>query len=121
MLQVTIEHARSRKGRGGGGGGGGSGDGGMGRFSPRFSSYRQSRSSGPSYGPPVRTEHRLIVENLSSRISWQVKIGSTGLWSQPITAHGQGERESGGSRVRAGRVDSMKDEERGEPERTREV
>lgn len=24
------------------------------------------------YGPPVRTEHRVIVENLSSRISWQV-------------------------------------------------
>lgn len=24
------------------------------------------------YGPPVRTDHRLIVENLSSRISWQV-------------------------------------------------
>lgn len=26
------------------------------------------------YGPPVRTEHRLIVENLSSRISWQVRF-----------------------------------------------
>lgn len=25
------------------------------------------------YGPPVRTDHRLIVENLSSRISWQVR------------------------------------------------
>ena len=24
------------------------------------------------YGPPTRTDHRLIVENLSSRISWQV-------------------------------------------------
>ena len=24
------------------------------------------------YGPPTRTEHRLIVENISSRISWQV-------------------------------------------------
>ncbi|KAL7992355.1 hypothetical protein Chor_016611 [Crotalus horridus] len=23
------------------------------------------------YGPPLRTEHRLIVENLSSRVSWQ--------------------------------------------------
>ncbi|MGH0141426.1 UNVERIFIED_CONTAM: hypothetical protein FKN15_012388 [Acipenser sinensis] len=23
------------------------------------------------YGPPVRTEHRIVVENLSSRISWQ--------------------------------------------------
>uniref|UniRef100_A0A3B1IE14 Serine and arginine rich splicing factor 5a n=1 Tax=Astyanax mexicanus TaxID=7994 RepID=A0A3B1IE14_ASTMX len=25
----------------------------------------------PRYGPPVRTEHRIVVENLSSRISWQ--------------------------------------------------
>lgn len=54
--------------------------GGSGRFSPRFSgggwgSRRDSRSGGSRYadryGPPVRTEHRLIVENLSSRISWQ--------------------------------------------------
>ncbi|KAL3968493.1 bromodomain-containing protein 2 [Sarotherodon galilaeus] len=67
--RVTIEHARSRRGRGGGpgmgrfGGGGGGGGGG---------GYRQSRSSGSSrYGPPVRTDHRLVVENLSSRTSWQ--------------------------------------------------
>ncbi|XP_073959270.1 serine and arginine rich splicing factor B52 isoform X2 [Choristoneura fumiferana] len=25
----------------------------------------------PEYGPPTRTEYRLVVENLSSRISWQ--------------------------------------------------
>lgn len=25
------------------------------------------------YGPPTRTEYRLVVENLSSRISWQVR------------------------------------------------
>ncbi|CAM2115803.1 serine/arginine-rich splicing factor 5-like isoform X1 [Lepidochelys kempii] len=57
--RVTIEHARARRG------------GGRGRFPQRFN-YYQSRSSGPSwYGPPVRTEHRIIVENLSSRISWQ--------------------------------------------------
>ncbi|XP_035387751.1 serine and arginine rich splicing factor 5a isoform X1 [Electrophorus electricus] len=62
--RVTIEHARSRRGRGGGPGMGG-------RFSPRFGGYRQSRSGGSRYGPPVRTEHRIIVENLSSRISWQ--------------------------------------------------
>lgn len=24
------------------------------------------------YGPPTRTEYRLTVENLSSRVSWQV-------------------------------------------------
>ncbi|RVE57595.1 hypothetical protein OJAV_G00217760 [Oryzias javanicus] len=58
--RVTIEHARSRRGRGGG-------PPGMGRFG----GYRQSRNTGSRYGPPVRTEHRLIVENLSSRISWQ--------------------------------------------------
>ncbi|MCJ8744088.1 hypothetical protein PDJAM_G00102250 [Pangasius djambal] len=62
--RVTIEHARSRRGRGGGGGAGS-------RFSPRFGGYRQSRSAGSRYGPPVRTEHRIVVENLSSRISWQ--------------------------------------------------
>uniref|UniRef100_A0A3Q0RY36 Serine and arginine rich splicing factor 5a n=1 Tax=Amphilophus citrinellus TaxID=61819 RepID=A0A3Q0RY36_AMPCI len=67
--RVTIEHARSRRGRGGGpgmgrfGGGGGGGGGG----------YRPSRSSGSRYGPPVRTDHRLVVENLSSRTSWQVR------------------------------------------------
>ncbi|XP_010894573.1 serine and arginine rich splicing factor 5a isoform X2 [Esox lucius] len=70
--RVTIEHARSRRGRGGPGMGGGGG----GRFSPRFSGYRQgsggrSGGGGSRYGPPVRTEHRIIVENLSSRISWQ--------------------------------------------------
>uniref|UniRef100_A0A674AUU3 Serine/arginine-rich splicing factor 5 n=1 Tax=Salmo trutta TaxID=8032 RepID=A0A674AUU3_SALTR len=77
--RVTIEHARSRRGRGGGPGMGGGGGGGGGRFSPRFSSYRQGSGGhggggggGSSrYGPPVRTEHRIIVENLSSRISWQ--------------------------------------------------
>ncbi|PIO24515.1 hypothetical protein AB205_0081070 [Aquarana catesbeiana] len=47
----------------GGGGGGG-------RYPMRFG-YRQSNSGGPRYGPPVRTEHRIIVENLSSRVSWQ--------------------------------------------------
>ncbi|MBN3293058.1 SRSF5 factor, partial [Polypterus senegalus] len=63
--RVTVEHAKSRRGRGGGGAGGGS------RFPPRFNNYRQSRSGNSRYGPPVRTEHRIIVENLSSRISWQ--------------------------------------------------
>ncbi|XP_060938240.1 serine and arginine rich splicing factor 5a isoform X2 [Limanda limanda] len=77
--RVTIEHARSRRGRGGGpgmgrfssgSGGGGGGRGGGGRDSSD-GGYRPSRSSGSRYGPPVRTDHRLIVENLSSRISWQ--------------------------------------------------
>lgn len=38
---------------------------GSGGFSSR------SRSGRDKYGPPVRTEYRLIVENLSSRCSWQ--------------------------------------------------
>ncbi|CAN9507929.1 unnamed protein product [Ophioblennius macclurei] len=64
--RVTIEHARVRlrggRGRGGGGGGG--------RFSDRYGRGSQnSRSRNP---PPMRTENRLIVENLSSRVSWQV-------------------------------------------------
>uniref|UniRef100_A0A8D3BS73 Serine and arginine rich splicing factor 5b n=1 Tax=Scophthalmus maximus TaxID=52904 RepID=A0A8D3BS73_SCOMX len=63
--RVTIEHARVRL-RGGGGGGGGGG----GRFSAdRYGRGSQnSRSRNP---PPMRTENRLIVENLSSRVSWQ--------------------------------------------------
>ncbi|XP_009693674.1 PREDICTED: serine/arginine-rich splicing factor 5, partial [Cariama cristata] len=57
--RVTIEHARARsRGRG------------RGRYSDRFSS-RRPRSDRRN-APPVRTENRLIVENLSSRVSWQV-------------------------------------------------
>lgn len=74
--RVTIEHARLRS-RGGGGGGSSSGGGGgrgggmgRGRYNDRFSS-RRPRNDGRS-APPVRTENRLIVENLSSRVSWQV-------------------------------------------------
>ena len=28
------------------------------------------------YGPPTRTDYRVIVENLSSRVSWQVGVSS---------------------------------------------
>uniref|UniRef100_A0A8C9XDI3 Serine and arginine rich splicing factor 5b n=1 Tax=Sander lucioperca TaxID=283035 RepID=A0A8C9XDI3_SANLU len=65
--RVTIEHARVRLrgGRGRGSGGGSAG----GRFSDRYGRGSQnSRSRNP---PPMRTENRLIVENLSSRVSWQ--------------------------------------------------
>lgn len=69
--RVSVERARGiPKGsdlwRGGGGGGGG----------------RPSRGREPDprsrdrYGPPTRTEYRLIVENLSSRVSWQVSVSS---------------------------------------------
>eukprot|EP00061_Rhincodon_typus_P011486 g36532.t1 len=58
--RVTVEHARARN-RGGRGGGG--------RYQGRFSqSYQRS---GGRNGPPIRTENRVIVENLSSRVSWQ--------------------------------------------------
>ncbi|XP_022049955.1 serine and arginine rich splicing factor 6b isoform X3 [Acanthochromis polyacanthus] len=57
--RVVIEHARGPRRDGYGHGGRSSG----------YSSW--NRSSRDKYGPPVRTEHRLIVENLSSRCSWQ--------------------------------------------------
>ncbi|KAK3600621.1 hypothetical protein CHS0354_008908 [Potamilus streckersoni] len=51
------------------------------RGAPRGSDMRGYRGSFPpprrrnrandKYGPPTRTEYRLIVENLSSRVSWQ--------------------------------------------------
>ncbi|KAK7133008.1 hypothetical protein R3I94_015034 [Phoxinus phoxinus] len=56
--RVTIEHARVRL-RGGRGGR---------RFPGRYSRGSQDSRRNP---PPMRTENRLIVENLSSRVSWQ--------------------------------------------------
>jgi len=47
------------------GGGGGGGDRGGGYYS------RDRPSGGLTYGPPRNTEYRVIVENLSSRVSWQ--------------------------------------------------
>ncbi|XP_016085507.1 serine/arginine-rich splicing factor 5-like [Sinocyclocheilus grahami] len=60
--RVTIEHARVRLrgGRGRGGSGG--------RFPGRYARGSQDSRRNP---PPMRTENRLIVENLSSRVSWQ--------------------------------------------------
>jgi arginine/serine-rich splicing factor 4/5/6 len=37
----------------------------------RYDRYNNSSRSNSRYGPPLRTEYRLIVENLSSRVSWQ--------------------------------------------------
>uniref|UniRef100_A0A3Q3EPZ6 Serine and arginine rich splicing factor 6 n=1 Tax=Labrus bergylta TaxID=56723 RepID=A0A3Q3EPZ6_9LABR len=63
--RVIVEHARGprrdRDGHSGGYGGGGRSNG----YSSR------TRAGRDKYGPPVRTEYRLIVENLSSRCSWQ--------------------------------------------------
>ncbi|XP_013785129.1 serine-arginine protein 55-like isoform X1 [Limulus polyphemus] len=41
------------------------------RAPPRWQAGRNNRSYNPRYGPPTRTENRVIVENLSSRVSWQ--------------------------------------------------
>jgi len=85
--RVTIEHAKGTP-RSGGGGGYRGGSGGFGRRDSYRDSYRDrgydrggygggrrtnyydSRAIG-KYGPPVRTKYRVIVENLSSRVSWQ--------------------------------------------------
>ncbi|KAK2726816.1 serine/arginine-rich splicing factor 5-like isoform X2 [Artemia franciscana] len=61
--RLAIEHAKGTA-RGGGSGG---------RYSSsRYPPPRRERKQWmDKYGPPVRTEYRLIVENLSSRVSWQ--------------------------------------------------
>ena len=69
------EAGRREGRRGGGGGGGGRDGGGGGGFGGGFRNRRSPdrRSGGPIRGgPPVRTNFRLIVENLSSSVSWQV-------------------------------------------------
>ncbi|KAF3850095.1 hypothetical protein F7725_019814 [Dissostichus mawsoni] len=89
--RVTIEHARVRLRGGRGGSRGGSGGSAGGRFSSdRYGRGSQnSRSRNP---PPMRTENRLIVENLSSRVSWQ----SIDIPSPPplVFPHIASERES---------------------------
>uniref|UniRef100_A0A3Q1G6A1 Serine and arginine rich splicing factor 6 n=1 Tax=Acanthochromis polyacanthus TaxID=80966 RepID=A0A3Q1G6A1_9TELE len=66
--RVIVEHARGPR-RDRDGYGGGYWGGGRSKCSSGYSS--RSRSGRDKYGPPVRTEYRLIVENLSSRCSWQ--------------------------------------------------
>ncbi|KAK6636984.1 hypothetical protein RUM43_010651 [Polyplax serrata] len=41
---------------------------------PPTKSVNESISISHEYGPPTRTEYRLIVENLSSRVSWQLYL-----------------------------------------------
>lgn len=41
------------------------------RYSSRRGGRYNNDKSSSRYGPPLRTEYRLIVENLSSRVSWQ--------------------------------------------------
>ncbi|XP_044736487.1 serine-arginine protein 55 isoform X2 [Chrysoperla carnea] len=68
--RVSVERARgtprgSDRWRGGGGGGGG------GRSYDPPPRMRSRERMDSRYGPPTRTEYRVIVENLSSRVSWQ--------------------------------------------------
>ena len=41
------------------------------RGSDRYDRYDRRSGNSSQYGPPLRTEYRIIVENLSSRVSWQ--------------------------------------------------
>ena len=75
--RVRVELARDprdRRGGGGGGGGGGGrfGGGGGGGGGGRFGGRDGGRPRGNPPGP--RTNYRLVVENLSSRTSWQVML-----------------------------------------------
>ena len=55
--RVSVEHARGPR---------------RDRSRDRTRSRRDSRAPWlDKYGPPTRTEYRVIVENLSSRVSWQ--------------------------------------------------
>uniref|UniRef100_A0A8B9VJ16 RRM domain-containing protein n=1 Tax=Anas zonorhyncha TaxID=75864 RepID=A0A8B9VJ16_9AVES len=50
--------------------------------------YGYRRSGRDKYGPPTRTEYRLIVENLSSRCSWQdLKVWGPFLYPYSIKEH----------------------------------
>merc|ERR1712223_242384 len=82
--RVTVEiargtpHGRDRE-KWGTGGGGGRGGRDRGRDSRRDDRGGGGRDRGgrdrpvwlDKYGPPTRTDYRVIVENLSSRVSWQ--------------------------------------------------
>ena len=57
--RITVEHARGPRREGGGRGGGRDGD-------------RRRAMWVDKYGPPTRTKYRVIVENLSTKMSWQV-------------------------------------------------
>jgi len=56
--RITVEHARGPRREGGGRGGGRDGD-------------RRRAMWVDKYGPPTRTKYRVIVENLSTKMSWQ--------------------------------------------------
>uniref|UniRef100_A0A0K2V2F3 Serinearginine protein 55like [Acyrthosiphon pisum] n=1 Tax=Lepeophtheirus salmonis TaxID=72036 RepID=A0A0K2V2F3_LEPSM len=65
--RITVEHARGgRRAEGRSSGGSGGGGGGY-----RGDRYRGRGGGRGKYGPPTRTNYRVIVENLSTRVSWQ--------------------------------------------------
>lgn len=71
--RVSIEHARGSGRRGQERGGGGY-DRGHDRGHGGHSGSRRNNwtdNPPPRYGPPTRTDYRLVVENLSTRVSWQ--------------------------------------------------
>jgi arginine/serine-rich splicing factor 4/5/6 len=44
------------------------------RRDSRRDDYRGGSRKSTRYGPPVQTRFRMVVENLSTRVSWQVSI-----------------------------------------------
>ena len=39
------------------------------------------------YGPPTRTDYRVTIENLSTRVSWQVSTGSSYNTGRGVNGH----------------------------------
>ena len=39
------------------------------------------------YGPPTRTDYRVTIENLSTRVSWQVSAGSSYNTGRGVNGH----------------------------------
>jgi len=66
---VELSHGRGDRRGGGGGGGGYGGGGGGGGFGGRGGGGGGAREG--RFGPPLQTRHRMLVENLSTRFSWQ--------------------------------------------------
>jgi len=69
--RVVVELSNGRGGPRGGGGGGGFGGGDRDRGRGGFGGRGGGASGGGRFGPPVQTRYRMLVENLSSRCSWQ--------------------------------------------------
>jgi len=72
-LATGTPHGRDRDRWGSAGGPDRGERGGRDRSPPRRSRNEDKPGWMDKYGPPTRTDYKLIVENLSSRISWQVR------------------------------------------------